>query len=157
METDELTGIIVDTAFHIHQGLGPGLLESVYEQVLAAALQRSGLKVERQRPVSFTYDEMVFEDGFRVDLLVDECVVVELKSVENLAPVHSKQVLTYLRLMRLPVGLLINFGAGTFKEGMHRIVNGYTPSASSRLRVNQTGLRPDEDVTRRRGGAEGGA
>ncbi|MEI6972963.1 MAG: GxxExxY protein [bacterium] len=157
METDELTGIIVDTAFHIHQGLGPGLLESVYEQVLAAALQRSGLKVERQRPVSFTYDGMEFEDGFRVDLLVDECVVVELKSVENLAPVHSKQVLTYLRLMKLPVGLLINFGAGTFKEGVHRIVNGFFPSASPRLRVNQTGLRPDEDVTRRRGGAEGGA
>jgi iron complex transport system substrate-binding protein len=138
METDELTGLIVDTAFHIHRDLGPGLLESVYELVLAAALQRRGLKVERQKPVSFTYDGMTFDEGFRVDLLVEGRVVVELKSVEKLAPVHAKQLLTYLRLMKLPVGLLINFGAGTFKEGVHRIVNGYTSSASPRLRVNQT-------------------
>jgi iron complex transport system substrate-binding protein len=154
MESDELTGMIVDAAFHIHQHLGPGLLESVYEQVLAAALQRRGLKVERQKPVSFTYDGMVFEDGFRVDLLVEGCVVVELKSVEKLAPVHAKQVLTYLRLMNLPVGLLINFGAGTLKEGLHRIVNGYVPSVSPRLRVNQTRLRVDGEVSRRRGDAE---
>ena len=139
METDDLTGVIVDTAFHIHQGLGPGLLESVYEVVLAAALQRRGLKVERQKPIAFTYDGMDFEEGFRLDLLVEGCVVVELKSVERLSPVHSKQILTYLRLMKLPVGLLINFGAATLKEGLHRIVNGYIPSATPRLRVNQTG------------------
>jgi len=151
METDDLTGVIVDTAFQMHQGLGPGLLESVYEVVLAAALQRRGLKVERQKPIAFTYDGMEFEEGFRVDLLVEECVVVELKSVEKSNPVHSKQVLTYLRLMKLPVGLLINFGAATFKEGVHRIVNGYIPSASPRLRVNQLAAR---DGNGSRGGAE---
>jgi iron complex transport system substrate-binding protein len=158
METDELTGMIVDTAFHIHRDLGPGLLESVYELVLAAALQRRGLKVERQKPVAFTYDGMAFDEGFRVDLLVEERVVVELKSVEKLAPVHAKQLLTYLRLMKLPVGLLINFGAGTLKEGVHRIVNGYTPSASPRLRVNQTLPGMDEGsrgvAETRRGGDE---
>ena len=151
MDTDELTGLIVDTAFHVHRELGPGLLESVYEMVLAAALQRRGLHVERQKPVAFTYGGMTFDEGFRVDLLVDERVVVELKSVEKLAPVHSKQLLTYLRLMKLPVGLLINFGAGTLKEGLHRIVNGYVPSATPRLRVNQTGMGTGEGS---RGGAE---
>lgn len=81
---------------------------------------------------------MVFEEGFRTDLLVEGRVVVELKSVEKLAPVHSKQVLTYLRLMKLPVGLLINFGAATLKEGLHRVVNHLPNSASPRLRVNQS-------------------
>lgn len=148
METDALTGMIVDVAFHIHQDLGPGLLESVYELVLAAALQRRGLKVERQKPVTFMYDEMVFDEGFRIDLLVEDKVVVELKSVEKMAPVHAKQLLTYLRLMKRPVGLLINFGAGTFKEGVHRIVNGYTPSATSRLRVNRMDEPGSEESSR---------
>jgi iron complex transport system substrate-binding protein len=84
---------------------------------------------------------MQFDDGFRVDLLVDGRVIVELKSVEELAPVHSKQVLTYLRLLNQPVGLLINFGESTLKRGLHRIVNNYKPSASPRLRVNQKGPR----------------
>lgn len=87
--------------------------------------------VERQKPVSFEFDGLQFDDAFRVDLLVERCVVVELKSVEALAPVHSKQVLTYLRLLNLPVGLLINFGAATMKEGLHRIVNNYQPSPSA--------------------------
>jgi GxxExxY protein len=102
-------------------------------------LDRRALRVERQKSVSFEFDGMHFENGFRVDLLVEDMVVVELKSVENLAPVHSKQVLTYLRLLNLQVGLLLNFGAATMKEGMHRIVNHYrpSPSASPRLRVNQ--------------------
>lgn len=136
-ELDDITGEIVDAALKIHQGLGPGLLESVFESVLARALERRGLKVERQKLISFEYDGMLFEEGFRVDLLVEERVVVELKSVETLAPVHSKQLLTYLRLMDLPVGLLINFGAATLKEGLHRIVNKLPSSASPRLRVNQ--------------------
>lgn len=88
--------------------------------------------------VRFEYDGMTFQEGLRLDLLVEGIIVVELKSVENLAPVHKKQVLTYLRLLKLPVGLLINFGAGTLKDGLHRIVNNLPPSASSRLRVNQT-------------------
>ena len=136
-ELDDITGAVVDASVKIHMDLGPGLLESVYESVLARALQRRGLSVERQKAIRFEYDGMTFEDGFRMDLLVEGRVVVELKSVETLAPVHSKQVLTYLRLMQLPVGLLINFGAATLKEGLHRIVNHLPPSASPRLRVNQ--------------------
>jgi len=136
-ELDEITGVIVDSAVKLHQGLGPGLLESVYELVLAKDLSRRGLRVERQKSVNFEYDGLTFEDTLRLDLLVEESVVVELKSVETLALVHKKQVLTYLRLMNLPVGLLLNFGAATMKEGLHRIVNNLDPSASPRLRVNQ--------------------
>jgi len=135
---DEITGAVIDAAIKIHRELGPGLLESVYEAVLARDLARRGFEVERQRVVPFVYDGMEFEEGLRLDLLVNGRVIVELKSVENLAPVHSKQVLTYLRLMKLPVGLLINFGAATLKEGLHRIVNNLSPSASPRLRVNQS-------------------
>jgi len=138
MELDDITGTIVDAAMKIHMDLGPGLLESVYEAVLAKALQKRGLRVERQKPISFEYDGTRFEEGFRIDLLVEGCVIVELKSVEKLAPVHSKQLLTYLRLMKLPVGLLLNFGAATLKEGLHRVVNDLAPSAPPRLRVNQS-------------------
>ena len=136
-ELDDITGAVVDAAVKIHKELGPGLLESVYEAVLARALERRGLQVERQKVIRFEYDGMVFDEGFRTDLLVEGRVIVELKSVEKLAPVHSKQLLNYLRLMNLPVGLLINFGSATLKEGLHRIVNKLLSSASSRLRVNQ--------------------
>jgi len=137
-EIDEINGQVVDAAFKVHSGLGPALLESVYELVLARELERRGFTVERQKSVSFEYDGLQFDDALRVDLLIEGCVVVELKSVETLAPVHSKQVLTYLRLLNLPVGLLINFGAATMKEGLHRIVNNYQPSLSAppRLRVS---------------------
>lgn len=134
---DDITGAIVDSALKIHRNLGPGLLESVYEAVLARDLARRNFRVERQKLVSFNYDGMTFDEGLRVDLLVDGRVVVELKSVEKLAPVHGKQILTYLRLMNLPVGLLINFGAATLREGLRRVVNQLHPSASPRLRVNQ--------------------
>ena len=137
---EDISAIVVDAAFHIHKGLGPGLLESVYETVLARSLNKRGLAVERQRIISFEYDGMRFEDGLRVDLLVEGRLIIELKSVENFAPVHAKQVLTYLRLLQLPLGLLINFGAPTFKEGVRRIVNQHKDFASSRLRVNQEGL-----------------
>ena len=134
---DEITGEIVDAAYKLHAGLGPGLLESVYEAVLARDLQRRGLAVERQKTVPFDFDGMQFDEGLRVDILVEYAVVVELKTIERLAPVHSKQVLTYLRLLDLRVGLLINFGAPTLKQGLRRIVNQLEPSASPRLRVNQ--------------------
>jgi GxxExxY protein len=136
-ELDEITGAVVDAAVKIHQSLGPGLLESVYEVVLARDLERRGLRVERQKSVPFEYDGLRFDEGLRVDLLVEGCVVVELKSVEKLAPVHGKQLLTYLRLLNLQVGLLLNFGAGTMREGLHRVVNNLPRSASPRLRVNQ--------------------
>ena len=108
-------------------GLGPGLLESVYEIVLARDLARRGLQIERQKPISFDYDGLRFSDCFRLDMLVESQVVVEIKSVERTLPVHPKQVLTYLRLLRLPVGLPINFGAPTLKAGIQRIVNGLRP------------------------------
>lgn len=134
---DEVTGEIIDASIKLHQDLGPGLLESVYEVILEKVLVRSGYTVERQKPICFEYDGISFSDGFRVDLLVDGRVVVELKSVEKLAPVHSKQLLTYLRLMNLPVGLLINFGSATLKEGLQRVVNNLDSSASPSLRVNR--------------------
>ena len=136
-DLDDITGTIVDASVKLHQSLGPGLLESVYEAILARDLARKGFTVERQKPLRFSYDGMDFEEGLRLDLFVQGCVIVELKSVEKLAPVHKKQLLTYLRLSNLPVGLLINFGAATLKEGLHRIVNNLNPSASPRLRVNQ--------------------
>jgi len=135
---DEITGGIVDAALRIHIDLGPGLLESVYEVVLARTLEKRGFQVERQKVVRFEYDGIIFEEGFRTDLLVDSRVVVEIKSVENLSPVHCKQTLTYLRLLNLQVGLLINFGAPTLKNGLRRIVNNLPSSASPCLRVNQS-------------------
>ena len=134
---DDITGAVVDTALTIHRSLGPGLLESVYGVVLARALMRQGFKVERQKTVRFEYDGMVFDKGLRVDLLVDDRVIIELKSVEKLAPVHGKQVLTYLRLLNFQVGLLINFGGATLKEGLQRIVNNLQPASSPHLRVNR--------------------
>ena len=136
-ELDDITGAIVDASLRIHRDLGPGLLESVYEVVLARALDQRGFHVERQQTFRFEYEGMVFEEGFRIDLLVEHRVIVELKSVERLAPVHSKQLLTYLKLTNRPVGLLINFGAATLREGLHRIVNRLPASASPHLRVNR--------------------
>ena len=138
-ELDDITGGIVDASLQIHRDLGPGLLESVYETVLARGLLRRGFSVERQKTIRFEYDGMAFEEGFRADLVVDHQVMVELKSVEHLARAHAKQLLTYLKLANMPVGLLINFGAPTLREGLRRIVNGFQPSAASRLRVNRTG------------------
>jgi GxxExxY protein len=124
MDENEISREIVDAAFKIHQKLGPGLLESVYEGVLAFELDRRDLKVLKQVPVSLEYESLVFENAFRIDLLVNEKVVVELKAVEELAPVHKKQALTYVRLSKVKLGLLINFGAATFKEGVVRVANG---------------------------------
>jgi GxxExxY protein len=121
----ELTGVIVDAAFRLHVGLGPGLLESVYQAILARDLARRGLHADTERLISFEYDGMWFDCGLRVDMLVENSIVVELKSVEQLSPVHPKQLLTYLRLLRLPVGLLINFGAARIKDGIRRVANGY--------------------------------
>jgi GxxExxY protein len=107
----------------IHTKLGPGLLESVYEVVLANKLTRAGLKVERQVPVPIEFDGIRFEEGFRADLIVEQAVLVELKSVESLAPVHAKQTWTYLKLAGMRLGLLISFGAPQLKNGIKRLVN----------------------------------
>ena len=142
MTLDEITGAIVDASVKLHQGLGPGLLESVYEALLAKELVRRGFRVERQKPVNFEYDGLRFDEGFRADLLVEGIVVVELKSVETVLPVHKKQLLTYLKLLHLPVGLLINFGAPVLREGLHRLVNQLVPADSPALRVNQSDSAP---------------
>jgi GxxExxY protein len=126
-EVDEITGMIVDAAYRLHTRIGPGLMENVYEALLARMLTERGLQVERQKAVSFVIDGLHFNDGFRVDMLVEQQVVVELKAIDKLAPVHSRQLLGYLRLMDLHVGLLINFGEASLKNGLHRVVNRYRP------------------------------
>ena len=138
-DIEEVASVIVDVAFQLHKNLGPGLLESVYEAILAKEISSRGLHVERQKPVPVHYQGMTLNEGFRLDLFVDHQLVVELKSVEKIHPVHPKQLLTYLRLMDLPLGLLINFGAPIMKDGLKRVVNKHNNFASSRLRVHQKG------------------
>lgn len=121
---NQLSKIILDAAFRVHTKTGPGLLETVYEVLLAHELRKQGLQVQRQMPIPIRYDELVFDEGFRADLLVKDKVIVELKSVEQLVRVHSKQVLTQLRLSERRLGLLINFGEVHLKNGIERIVNG---------------------------------
>lgn len=132
---EELAGIAIDGGLKIHMDLGPGLLESFYESTLAATLMRRGLAIETQRPISVEYEGLIL-DGFRADILIENTLIIEIKSVERMAPVHGKQLLTYLRLMKQPLGLLMNFGCATFREGVKRVVNNHH-FASSRLRVNQ--------------------
>ncbi len=149
MDIEELSNIVVDCGYHLHVDLGPGLLESVYEAVLAEMLRQRGLNVERQKPIKISYQNIVLEEGFRADILIENSLIIELKSLEKISAVHGKQLLTYLRLMKLPVGLLINFGAPTFKEGVKRIVNNHQNFASSRLRVNRiTDGSPQEVISK---------
>ena len=136
-DIEEISGDVIDAALKLHRDLGPGLLESVYEMVLAGMLAQRGYRVERQRPIDIDYAGLHFAAAFRIDILVEDRLLVEIKSVERLTAAHAKQLLTYLRLTEQPVGLLINFGGATLKEGLKRVVNGHAPSASSRLRVNQ--------------------
>jgi len=124
MNENDIANQVMDAAFLIHREIGPGLLESVYEVILAKVLVGKGLDVERQVPVPIQYQDMVFDEGFRADLLVGQKLIVELKSVERLQPVHAKQLLTYLRLTDRRLGLLINFGENLLKDGLKRVVNG---------------------------------
>lgn len=128
-DVERIASIAVDCGFRIHEELGPGLLESVYEAVLAQSLSRHGLVVERQKPIRIRFDGLVIDEGFRADLLVEGKLLIELKCTERFALVHTKQLLTYLRLMDLPLGLLMNFGAATFREGIKRVANGHGRSA----------------------------
>ncbi len=129
MAIDELSSIVVGEAIRIHRELGPGLLESVYELVLAAALDRQGLKIDRQVPVDISFEGLEFAAAFRIDILVDDRLVLEIKSVERLSKAHAKQLLTYLRLSRRQVGLLLNFSEATMKDGIRRLVNDYDERA----------------------------
>ncbi len=138
MDIEAAASDVINVSLRLHRELGPGLLESVYETVLASKLTTLGYQVERQRPVSIEFEGLHFDAAFRIDLIIGNRLLVEIKSVERLNAAHAKQLLTYLRLTRQPLGLLINFGGETLKEGLRRIVNGYTPFAPSRLRVNQS-------------------
>jgi GxxExxY protein len=124
-DIERLATIVIDCGFKVHQALGPGLLESVYEAILLNSLTQRGLAALRQTSVPIQFNGKTFDEGFRVVILVEQRLVIELKSIERLAPVHGKKVLTYLRLMDLPLRLLMNFGAGTFREGIKRIANDY--------------------------------
>jgi len=123
VKENEVARLIVDAAYKIHTKLGPGLLESAYQVILAYELRQRGLIVETELQIPIIYESVVIDAGFRADLVVDNLVIVELKSVEVLAPVHKKQLLTYLRLTDKHLGLLINFGAPLIKDGIFRIVN----------------------------------
>jgi GxxExxY protein len=128
---------IVDTAFRIHTTLGPGLLESVYDTVLAYELGRRGLRTVRQQAIPVVYENIRIDMGFRADLIVEDKVIVEVKSVELLAPVHKKQLLTYLRLADKRLGLLINFQVALIKDGITRIVNGLEDDAHAKSQRRQ--------------------
>ncbi len=124
MTDNEIATVIVDAALSVHRTLGPGLLESVYEAALAFELRDRGLQVQRQVPIPVRYRDVIFDEGFRADLVVEAKVIVELKSVERVAPVHCKQLLTHLRLADLRLGLLINFNVELLRDGIKRVVNG---------------------------------
>jgi len=124
MNENEIGTIIVDEAIHLHQSLGPGLLETVYEAILARRLSRKGLHVSRQVPIPIEFEGERFAEGFRADLIVDRKVLLEIKSVEHVNNSHKKQVLTYLKLTRLKLGYILNFGDGLMKNGIIRTING---------------------------------
>ena len=131
MNENDLTGQIVDAAYRIHKELGPGLLESVYEVILADRLREEGLLVERQRSIPIRFGGKLFDEGFRADIVVENTVIIEVKSLEQLARVHKKQLLTYLKLSHLRLGLLINFGGEFLKGNIERIVAGEVPDLKS--------------------------
>ncbi|PYQ02138.1 MAG: GxxExxY protein [Acidobacteria bacterium] len=142
---DDVTEQIIGAAIAVHQTLGPGLLESAYESCLAFELTERNLKVERQRSFPLIYKSMRIESAYRIDLVVQGSVIVEIKALEQLLPVHQAQLLSYLRLASLPIGLLINFHVASLKNGIRRVVNSYSPSlrpprssASSALKGNAT-------------------
>lgn len=136
MEINNITGVVIEEAIRIHNDLGPGLLESVYEEILFYRLNKRDLYVKRQTPISLYYEEVKMDVGFRSDLIVEEKVIVEIKSVESIASVHSKILLTYLKLTGITVGLLINFNESVLKNGIKRIVNNYVSASSASQRDN---------------------
>ena len=141
-QLDDLAREAVDAAFYLHRRIGPGLLESAYEALLAERLRQRGYRVDRQRPIDIQIENLRIPDAFRADLIVQGMLLIELKSVQKLAPVHSKQVLTYLRLMELPLGILINFNTELFRDGVKRIINSRAVGAFAPWR--ETPLPPPE-------------
>jgi GxxExxY protein len=139
---DSVTDAAIGCAIRVHRSLGSGMLESAYEAALAHALAKAGLAVERQTLVPIHFEGELIDGGFRADLIVERRLLIELKSVERLAPVHAKQVQTYLRFLNLQVGLLMNFGAPTMREGLKRVVNNFRPDGISALAINADTPRP---------------
>ena len=124
---DQISSVVIEEAIGIHRELGPGLFETVYEAVLAGRIEKRGLRAERQVPVPIEFDGHAFGAAFKIDILVENSLILEIKSVEQLSKVHAMQVLTYLRLTKQPVGLLLNFSGPTMREGIRRLVNNYQP------------------------------
>jgi iron complex transport system substrate-binding protein len=124
-EIEAIARAVVDCGFQLHRELGPGLLESVYEALMLASIRERGLAVARQVEVPIKFKGVVVDSAFKADLIVEQRLLIELKSTERMAAVHSKQVLTYLRLLNMPLGLLMNFGMATFKDGLQRVVNNH--------------------------------
>ncbi len=122
-QAEKLTVIVLDHAMFLHKQIGPGIAESVYEELLFDRLIQAGLKVDRQQPVNLVFESKTYQNAFRYDLLVESLLLIELKSLEVMGPVHIKQVQTYIRLMNLPIGLLLNFGCETLKQGIRKIYN----------------------------------
>ena len=150
MNENAIGKAVVNAAIQVHRELGPGLLETVYEVVLARELERRGLRVERQVPVSINYGGLRFDEGFRADIIVEGKVILELKSIEQLSKVHAKQVFTYLKLKRMKLGYLLNFGAHLMKDGIDRIVNGLPEESLGVLassRETETGVSEPERST----------
>ena len=127
MNIDAISSAVIDEAIGIHRELGPGLFETVYETVLAGRLERRGLRAERQVPVPIEFDGHAFGAAFKIDILVERRLILEIKSVDELIKLHVRQLTTYLRLTKQPVGLLLNFSAATMKDGIKRVVNDYRP------------------------------
>jgi len=127
MNIDAISSAVIDEAIGIHRELGPGLFETVYETVLAGRLERRGLHAERQVPVPIEFDGHAFGAAFKIDILVERRLILEIKSVDELSKLHVRQLTTYLRLSKQPVGLLLNFSAATMKDGIKRVVNDYRP------------------------------
>jgi len=123
MTENELSKIIVNTCYEIHVALGPGLFESVYEEILTYELTQKGLQLKRQKPIPVIWNDIKLDQGFRADLIVEDKLLIEIKSIETIAPVHYKQVLTYLKLTSIKLGLLINFNEVKIKNGITRLVN----------------------------------
>jgi GxxExxY protein len=124
MIENELAKVVVNTAYNIHNLYGPGLFESVYEEIMFYELDKEGLAVRRQVPIPLVHEHIKFEAGFRADIIIENKLLVELKSVEAIAPVHFKQVLTYLKLTQIQLGILINFNVVLIKDGIKRVANG---------------------------------
>lgn len=124
---DQISAKVIDQAIRIHRELGPGLFENVYEVVLAGRLERLGYSIARQVPVGLEFEGQAFDVAFRIDILVEDCLILEIKAVEQMSKAHARQILTYLRLTKQSVGLLLNFSGATMKEGIRRMVNDYRP------------------------------